>query len=95
MLVASPTKSKLRSAGTRQFQIHSDFYLRHFRHSQSERGEEDGIHSNRLAVSTTLLASLREERKREEREKKGVTEGRKGVRERDKKEKRAGANEMC
>jgi hypothetical protein len=66
MLVASPTKSKLRSAGTRQFQIHSDFYLRHFRHSQSERGEEDGIHSNRLAVSTTLLASLREERKREE-----------------------------
>lgn len=35
------------------------------------------------------------EGKREEREKKGVTEGRKGVRERDKKEKRAGANEMC
>ena len=47
-------------------------FLRHFRHSQSERGEEDGIHSNRLAGTTTLLASLREERKREE-----MKEGRK------------------
>lgn len=41
----------------KQSQIHSGFYLRYFRHSQSERVEA-GIHSNRLAVSMALLASL-------------------------------------
>lgn len=37
--------------------VHSDLYLRHFRHSQSERAE-DRPHGDGLAMGMALLAAL-------------------------------------